>query len=122
MFKLVVNTDKDIGRLYRSLIPKYYRVAPQMYSTHVTLVRNEVPPNLEAWGKYEGQGVSFLYSRIIQNDENYWWLNVFSNKFERIREELGLSKKDQYTLPPESFISTFHLTIGNTKDIIRYGK
>ncbi len=115
-YRLVLEIDKDIVKYYRSLIPPWKgKPNPQMYDAHVSVVRKEVPPNLDAWGKYEGEEVRFLYSNHIYNGTVYWWLNVFCVRLEEIRVELGLPVSSQYTIPPEGFDKVFHCTLGNCK-------
>lgn len=113
--KLVLEADPAIGAYYRSLVPKYVNLAPQRYPTHISIVRHETPPNLEAWAKYDGQPVTFFYDNDIKNGKVYYWLNAFSVRLEEIRRELGLPVHSEYTVPPTGFIKCFHLTLGNTK-------
>lgn len=40
-WKVNVLIDDELANYYRSLIPKYYKVAKQKYQTHITLVRRE---------------------------------------------------------------------------------
>lgn len=111
--RLVLEIEKDFGRYYRSLIPKWVGANGLRYAPHVTIVRTgkEVPAIKEHWGKYQGEIVSFFYDPIIQNGEVYFWLNVFCKRFEQIRKELGLPVESIYTLPPEGFQKCFHTTI-----------
>jgi len=88
-----------------------------MYPAHVSIVRKEIPPNLNAWGKYENQEVEFFYSPLIHSGTMYYWINVFSVELEKIRGELGLRVDAPFYQPPEGFAKTFHMTIGNIKDI-----
>ena len=113
--KLVVEIDKELTRYYRALIPKYIKSSPQMYAPHISLVRKEIPPNMEVWDKYEGQEIDFFYENIVYFGDVYCWLNVFSKRFEEIRAELGLRVESIYTLPPEGFVKCFHTTLGNFK-------
>ena len=83
--------------------------------TDISLVRKEIPKNLDAWGKYEGKKIEFKYSPDIQCDERYWWLNVYSKTLENIREELGLPVGSRYTRPPDGHEHVFHVTIANRK-------
>jgi len=116
-YRLVVEIDPEIVNYYRALIPPWKgKPARQMYAPHISVVRNEVPINLDAWGKYEGEQVPFLYSNHIYHGTVYWWLNAFCTRLEAIRVELGLPVSSQYTMPPEGFVKCFHLTIGNMKD------
>lgn len=113
--KLVANVDQELSDYYKSLIPKYINVNPQRYPAHISIVRKEVPVHREFWGKYEGESVEFFYSPAIRSGTVYFWLDVFSQRFEEIRLELGLPVRTEYTVPPDGFIKTFHLTIGNMK-------
>lgn len=114
-YKLIVEVDPGISSLYRALVPKYIELNPQRYAPHISVVRREVPPNLEAWGKYEGELVDFEYTSHIYNGKVYWWLNAFSERLEAIRVELGLPVSSEYTRPPDGYMKCFHITIGNQK-------
>jgi hypothetical protein len=112
--RLVVEVDRELARYYRSLIPKWIDTNKPKYSAHISVVRKEVPIELDHWGKYEGQPAMFHYSPIVHCDEVYLWLNCFSTQLEEIRVELGLPIHSEYTRPPNWFWC-FHLTIGNFK-------
>lgn len=114
-YKLIVEVDPAISHYYRSLVPKYVYLKPQMYPAHISVVRKETPPKIEFWGKYEGEFVTFSYDNYIQNGKVYYWLNAFSKRLEEIREELGLPVDSPYTRPPDGLAKTFHITIGNLK-------
>lgn len=113
-FRLVMECDQAIADYYRSLIPQYKKPAPQRYGAHVSVVRKEVP-DVAAWGKYEGETIDFLYTGTVYFGRVYCWLNVFCNRLEEVRLELGLPVRSEYTLPPEGFTKCFHMTIGNYK-------
>lgn len=118
-FKLIVEEiDPGIARFYRSLIPKFQFVRPQMYNSHISVVRKETPTILDFWGEYDGKLVEVTYDSYVHNDDKYYWLNVYSKDLENIRAKLGLQPKDKYLLPPEGFTSVFHMTIGNCKEVI----
>lgn len=114
-YRLVLEIDQSISDFYRSLVPKCKRLNRQKYSAHISVVRNEVPPNLNLWEKYHHQSVSFEYQSFIYNDNVYYWLNAFSTQLEEIRLELGLSVSSPYTLPLDGFNKCFHSTLGNSK-------
>jgi len=116
-YRLVVNIDPEITRYYRSLVPKWIKLNAQMYPPHISVVRHEVPVCLEAWGKYEGERVTYQYSPVIHHGEVYWWLNVFATRLEEIRVDLGLPVSSMYTRPPDGYAKVFHTTLGNTKSI-----
>lgn len=114
-YKLILLVDKEIASYYRSMVPQYKKINSTRYAPHISVVRKEVPVNLAAWGKYEGQEINFIYDSEIKFGEVYWWLNCFSKNLEKIRIELGLPVSSLYTLPPDGYEKCFHMTIGNTK-------
>lgn len=116
-FKLFVEVDQQLADYYRKLIPKYQYVTRQRYGAHISVIRYEEPPNIEYWGKYEGQEIDFFYDSDIKFGKVYYWLNAFSKKLEEVRLELGLPVSSPYTLPPDGFDKCFHITIGNTKEL-----
>lgn len=101
-----VLVDKEIPKYYRSLIPKSNSLLGISYPPHVTVVRLDVEqPNIENWGKYEGEKIAIEYENIIRNDERHWWIDVYSERIGEIRQELGLGKfRVGYR--------RYHLTIG----------
>lgn len=115
--KLVLQVDQQISDYYRSTLPKYIWTNPQRYPAHVSVVRNETPPNMELWGRYEGIKVPFLYEHHVYNGQVYYWLNVFCSRLEDIRVELGLPISSPYTLPPGGFVHCFHCSVANCKEI-----
>lgn len=118
-YRLVMNVDKDICNYYRSLIPKSIKPNSQYYYPHVSIVRHETPKNLDFWGKYQNIPITFYYDNKINFGYVYCWLNIFCQKLEEIRLELGLPISSQYTMPPEGaeFKKCFHMTIGNFKNL-----
>lgn len=111
----IVEVDQGIVDFYRSLIPKSHCVRPQKYPAHISFVRKESPPSADAWGKYEGEVVEFLYDVDTRHSDNYYWLNAFCVRLEEIRAELGLPIDERYTPPPPGFRKTFHITLANIK-------
>jgi hypothetical protein len=103
-------TDPDLSNYYRSLIPKWLRQAKPGYAPHISVVRKEIPADLSAWGKYEGEVVEFKYSNIIHTDGKYFWLNCFSYRLEEIRSDLGLPLWGSNHLV--YYNQTWHITIG----------
>lgn len=114
---MIVEVDRELGKYYLSLLPKWLDAKRGRYEPHITVVRcyKEVPPDLSAWGRYEEQEVDFLYSPEVQQGKVFFWLNVLCKKLEQVRAELGLPITSQYTRPPEGFSKYFHCTIGNCK-------
>lgn len=116
-YKLIVEVDQEIADYYRSLIPKWYKTSRQRYPAHISVVRKEIPPRKEFWGKYDGKEIEFVYSPLIYKGIVYWWINAFSNKLEEIRLEMGLPISSKYTRPPDGWDKVFHITIGNSKEL-----
>jgi len=116
-YKLALYIDPEIAKYYRTLIPKWLKSNPQMFPSHISIVRNEIPPNLEFWGKYEGEKLDFEYEPIVKFGKVYCWLDCFCSRLEEIRLELGLPVDSPYTLPPEGGRMCFHITLGNYKEL-----
>lgn len=114
---LRVVVDPGIGDFYRAMMPKSISTNRPMYPTHISVVRKETVPNVEFWGKYEGEPVTFHYSNVVHSGRVYYWLNAFCTKLEDIRLELGLPVSSPYTLPPEGFNKCFHITLANIKQL-----
>jgi hypothetical protein len=119
---LILDVDQEIVRYYRMLLPKSITINSQMYDAHISVVRKETPPKMEFWGKYAGELVEFEYSHVIRNGEVYYWVDVFSKRLEEIREELGLIVHSPYIVPPEGYNHTFHITLGNLKQLVQQTK
>lgn len=116
--KLIVLVDPEITRYYRSLIPKWIcpRLNQQMYAPHISVVRKELPPRMDLWGKYEGELIKFEYSNIIHQGGMYYWLNCYSQQLIEIRLELGLPEATSLTRPPDGEWC-FHSTLCNIKGL-----
>jgi hypothetical protein len=115
-YRLVAEADQGLSDFYRSLIPRYKGVRRQRYGAHISVVRHEIPLNLDAWGKHDGEEIEFWYDNEIKWGKVYYWLNCFSKKLEEVRTELGLPVSSEYTRPPDSWVKCFHLTLGNVKE------
>ena len=110
-------SDEDIGRYYRHLYwlehNKCRKLSRPYWGSHITVVRNEEPPNTNLWWNYDGEQVEFHYLAGV--DDNYgperfrsfYWVNVVCPRFEEIRVELGLHKN------PDGI---YHMTIGSTEN------
>ena len=107
---LIVQADLEIGRYYRKLY-HYFRyraevLMPPAWREHVTVIRNEEPPNETAWEKYAGEMVEFEVLPVPDNNGDYFWLEVVSPRLLDIREELGLPRPPLYDL---------HLSFGHRR-------
>jgi len=124
-YRCVLDIDQELADYYRSLVPKAISLTRQRYGAHITVVRpyKEWPTNLEAWGRYEGEEVSFQYTNTIWFGRVYAWLDCYSERLEQIRSELGLPLdldellryEGLYEPPMKPYKKRFHSTIGNAK-------
>jgi hypothetical protein len=79
------------------------------WEAHISVIRDEKPPNESNWMKYEGETIEFTYTPDLEFNGIYVWLPVVCPKALDIREELGLNRSPFYNL---------HLTVGNRKEEI----
>lgn len=98
--------DNEIARYYASQLKNYgievYSNDKGLWKTHISVMKGELPPNLEAWKKYDGQEVEFHYSHIIRSENGeHAWVDVYSEDLSDIRQELGFD-----------FKPWFHMTVG----------
>jgi len=107
-FWLIADCDKEVGNYYRRLYQNSFwkcrKLQRPSWEEHITIIRNEEPPLLELWDKYDGNEVEFFYDPILKSNDLYFWFDVECPEMLDIREELGLSRNPEYQL---------HLTIGN---------
>jgi hypothetical protein len=106
---LVIDCDPEIGRYFRHL---YYlanyrcrQLLRPAWEEHISVVRNEEPPNKHLWKKYNGNTIIFHYEPVVKYDGLYCWINVNCPQALEIRQELGLRGP----------IIPLHLTVGNSK-------
>lgn len=105
-----VSIHQSLSEYYRWWVKKELGIYINLpiWRGHCTIVRGETPKNLKAWNKYQGEVVEFEYSEEIRWSELYFWLPVYSRRFEEIRMELGLSPRPRVN---------FHFTLGNLKGL-----
>lgn len=100
----LLECDEDIAKYYAWHMKKYgVEVNPaNLWGVHVSVLKGETPPNIQAWRKYEGYEVEFHYNHLIRFDNGkHAWVDVYSEDLSAIREEFGFPAKPWY-----------HLTIG----------
>jgi hypothetical protein len=76
------------------------------HGPHVSIVRGEKPKDFKNWQKLIGKKCIYYYSINVRDNGYHAWVDVQSDDLEKVREELGLSKK---------YYHSFHLTIGRLK-------
>jgi hypothetical protein len=105
---LVVDTCEDLIAYYRHWWNWEHRffgptIVRASWKSHISVVTDEVCPNLNAWGKYAGEEVRFTYEPDVRGNAEYFWIDVRCERLLDIREELGLSRNPTFSL---------HLTLG----------
>lgn len=116
-YKIIVEVDDEIAKYYRTLVPKYCQIQKPLYTSHISVLRNEVPNNFLVWNKYHDSEIIFEYDNYIHHYGLYYWINVSSSILEKIRVELGLESTSEFTRSPDNG-SNFHMTIANIKHLI----
>jgi hypothetical protein len=92
---------------------KGQKLSRPYWGSHSTVVRNEVPPNVDKWWSYHGEHVVFQYKPGVKDNygphrfRSFYWLDVVCDRFEEIRAELGL---------PGNPDKTYHMTIGSVEN------
>lgn len=107
---LILQCEADVGRYLRELYALDVRrtrcLADPLWGAHVSVVQNEVPPNLAAWRALEGRPMRFEYCHPPQEIGEYVFFPVECAEALDYREHLGLSREPRLPL---------HFTIGNRK-------
>lgn len=98
-----LTTHDDLFNLHKYWINKMLKmkVQPSLWGPHITIVRGEEPFNKSRWKEYDGLTTQFEVVYPLKDNGFYFWYEVRSELFSKIREDLGLR-------PPRS---PFHLTI-----------
>lgn len=79
------------------------------WKEHITVVRNEEPPNKQLWGVYNSVSIVYSYKTDVMTDGLFYWLDVefSSNLVRSMRNLLGLSFEP---------LIPYHITIGSTEE------
>jgi len=105
---LILDCDRELGRYYRHLycLSTYrcHQLMRPAWADHITVIRNEQPPNKALWEKYENREVEFSFHAVAESDGRYIWLPVECSFVLEIRAELGLAREPEIPL---------HLSIGH---------
>lgn len=105
---LVIDCDPEFGKYYRNLFylmtNRCYKLQRPAWECHITVIRDEEPPNKELWEKYNGQEIDFQVIPQIETNGDYYWFPVKCDLALDMRQELGLGREP--VLP-------FHVSIGH---------
>jgi hypothetical protein len=104
----ILDCDAAIGKYYRKLYQYHTygvaKLARSSWCEHVTIVRNEEPPDKTKWERYAGKEFFIRIFCEAETDGEYVWFPVYCEAAHVIRRELGL---------PAAGTIPFHLTIGH---------
>lgn len=98
--------DDEISAYYAWLLKRHGQEVHSndkgLWKTHVSVMKGEVPPILDKWGKYDGCELTFHYTNQIRYENGkHAWVDVYSEDLSAVREMYGFPFKPWY-----------HLTIG----------
>ena len=102
----LLHCDDEIAKYYSFQLNKYgievYPNDKSLWGTHISILKGEPVLLPKNWGKYQDFEVEFYYNHLIRFDNGkHAWVDIYSEDFSKIREELGF--------PPKYW---YHLTIG----------
>jgi hypothetical protein len=107
---LILECDREIGSYLRFLFAKERHGVEELneplWGTHVSVIRDEKPPELAAWKAPEGDAVKLFYSQEVEIHSGYAAVPVVCEDVLDYREKLGLPREPKFPL---------HMTIGNLK-------
>ncbi len=107
---LILRCERDLGsylrRLYCSDSPAAGAIQEPLWGPHVSVVQDEMPPNMAHWRDREGAEVELEYTQDPQESNGYVYMPVRCEVALDYRELLGLPRQPRFPL---------HLTIGNRK-------
>lgn len=106
---LVLMVEEELSLYYRCLFRREFFWKPKLqrpvWGSHVSIVRGEKIPNVDAWGFAANKTINFEYEPGVSSNGEYYWLKVYCDELAAIRELFGLPREPRFG---------FHLTIGRT--------
>jgi hypothetical protein len=91
---VVIDCDPNLGKYYRHLFylmtNRCYKLQRPAWESHITVVRDEEPPNKIAWEKYNGKEIEFNIIPEVGTNGEYYWFPIECNFALDMRTELGL--------------------------------
>lgn len=107
---LILQCEPDVGRYLRQLyaldMRRTRQLSDPLWGAHVSVVQDEMPPDLTQWRALEGQAMTFEYLHPPQQIGEYAFYPVECAEALAYREALGLPRQPRWPL---------HLTFGNRK-------
>lgn len=108
----MILTDCDIDKYYAWFLNKRFslNLNKNIRGSHITIIseKMEDDSHFQELAKImDGRKITFYYENEPQTNGEHWWLRVYSNEIEAIRESIGLDKYPYFGL---------HLTIGHASN------
>ncbi|MEM7015267.1 MAG: hypothetical protein AAF585_27740 [Verrucomicrobiota bacterium] len=107
---MILRCDREIGaylrKLYAMSTHGVSELQEPLWGTHVSVIRDEEPPNLDRWRELEGAELTVRYSQVVEIHSSYAVVQAQCDEALDYRESLGLSREPELPL---------HMTIGNLK-------
>jgi hypothetical protein len=93
---VVIDCDPELGRYYRHLFHldsyRCNKLQRPAWECHITVVRDEEPPNKLLWEKYDGLEVDFEIVGCVETNGDYYWFPIKCQQALDLRIELGLGE------------------------------
>lgn len=103
----ILACDDEIGKYYRHLysqeFPYKNKLMRPVWGSHISWIRSEKIINPKIWKTSNNKIIDFEYDLGVQDNGQYFWLNVKCDYLLDLRDQYGLSREPKFGL---------HLTIG----------
>ena len=104
---LLLQCDKGIVDFYVWLANRYGIpiLKGSKYGPHISVVKGELPRNIEFWNSLNGQSAEILYTNQVRVEQGYAFLDVRSEELAEVRRKLGF----------DTIKMSYHLSLGRYK-------
>jgi hypothetical protein len=103
----MIKTNCELDRYYAWFLEKRFslKLNRSIRGSHVTFINDKMDMDIFDEGAkiFNGKEITFYIDLEPRSNSEHWWLRVYSQDAENIRESLGLSRDPYYS---------FHLTLG----------
>ena len=103
----MIKTNCELDRYYAWFLEKRFslKLNRSIRGSHVTFINDKMDMDIFDEGAkiFIGKEITFYIDLEPRSNSEHWWLRVYSQDAENIRESLGLSRDPYYS---------FHLTLG----------
>ena len=103
----IIKTNCDIDRYYAWFLEKRFnlKLNRSIRGAHITFINDKLERDIfdQASKLFNGKEIEFYVDIEPRSNSEHWWLKVYCQDAENIREVIGLKREPYYS---------FHLTIG----------